>query len=391
MADIVFMNTLTLENLEARLKIVEQKLGILPPEPNLPSESDEIEIDNLSVKLESGKKYKLKQAYYQISDTIKIPSNTTLNAQGSEIKWNKKDDWTSPVEMYGESPKIIGGTWSGLDNQRVITLDNQTKNAEITSVNVKGTIGLVAVYGTKGTTVSYCKADKIYNYFVYGEGAEDLKVLNCAVTTGSIKETPLRFHNINKLTVKENTINATIGKKTSIRCHDGNDFLIENNTFVGNVGSGPLGGGDGGTQWGFSWWINDKDEWVTDKSKANQNKTMQKRKQSLAARLKNITWNNNIIIGPFCVNAGVIGIAKVIGGVIDNRGQNEWTDLQQPFNQLQNIYPNDPKVTLPTDEFRPPSVFELTDVKMYGEPKDLTPFKPEGWKFTGCKYNDKQI
>ena len=78
MADIVFMNTLTLENLEARLKIVEQKLGILPPEPNLPSESDEIEIDNLSVKLESGKKYKLKQAYYQISDTIKIPDRKSV-------------------------------------------------------------------------------------------------------------------------------------------------------------------------------------------------------------------------------------------------------------------------------------------------------------------------
>lgn len=210
-------------------------------------------------------------------------------------------------------------------------------------------------------------------------------VEDCKVTVGSTKETPLRFHSIKRLIVRNCQITNTLYKVGGIRIHEGEDALVEGCTFNAIAQCGPMGGGDGGEQWGVSWWVTSKGNSTQDIKAADLAATVEKRRSQLAVRLKNITWRNNAIVGIFAVDAGIEGTALVEGGSLAPFPGHVGKDdvLAQPFNRMGLTYPLKP---LPTDIVRPTSPFTFRNVEIKGT-ADPRRWVPASWKFEGCTWN----
>ena len=364
-------------------------------EPTQPIESGDVEVKDIREIKTSGT-YKLKPGTFTIYESYILPSGTTVDVTGSTFIYSGKD-WSSVFDLYDtKDVTITGGSFKvGKNNQ--ISIVNGSKNITLKNQTLLSDSGWAyRVAGGENVTLDGLKATTWYAYCVYADGnVKNLTIKNWYVEGGSTNESLIRICGAIGLTIKDCHLFADLNKSgaqknVAMRLHEGENFLIENCEVRGHFGMGPMGGGDGGQNWGTIQFIGSDGKWYVPKELADMTKTLEQRAKTLALRTIKVRVKNvRIIEGDATCNAGLID-AQWDGGSITNttpQANPTWPKVNNAFYSMGKSYPdgNPPYgVLLKGDIVRPRADFTIKNVKF-----NVNEIDPDGVAKigTGCTLN----
>jgi len=366
---------------------------------NLPVPTpDVIEVTDLTAIKTQGK-YKLKAGTYNPTASYIIPDNTEVDVTGSTFNFSGAT--YTAVFTAKKNVKITGGTYKvnrtnfiylGYSDCQNITMELQTL--------ASGSGWAYKVSGGTNYTFHRLMATTWYNYLLFVEAdAQNVTASNWIVIGGSENESCIRVCGCNNLTIKDSKLHEGLNpigakKSVAIRLHEGSNYTINNVDVRGNVGIGPMGGGDGGQNWATTQWIDKNGKWYVPKEEADMTKTIAQRNKTLALRTTNVRLNDvRIVEGKCQINAGAIDVVWD-GGSITNTTppeQPNWPANNNCFYGYVKQYPEGKapySVLLPTDQPRPAPDITINNVTLIGKLEDVKGYVKVG---SGNTLNGKAI
>jgi hypothetical protein len=390
-----------LKALETKVSTIEKQVGIETPDPapvEIPVDTGATVVNSLD-EIKGPGNYRLKVGKYTITKPFDIKSDTTLDVTGSEFVYTG-GDWTSLFDINGDKNiTVIGGSyftgrWSYITQtiySSNITIKNQTL--------LPGSGWAYAVSGGENITFDGLTATTWYNYLIFGQGnAKNVIIQNWKVDGGSENESAIRVCGIDGLIIRNSHLFADLNpkgarKNTALRLHEGSDYLVENVELRGNFGIGPMGGGDGGQQWGTTTWIGKDGKWYAAEKDADVKATLEQRAKVLALRTIKVRINNvRIIEGKVQANPGLIDCVWN-GGSITNSTKAEqpnWPAANWCFYGFFAQYPDGSTYAklLDGDVVRPKAQITINNLALNGSLSDSDNYVNVG---TGVTLNGRPI
>lgn len=304
------LNTEIKELKDAAAKPLPQK----DPDPTTTPSADDFTIITDITKITKSGKYKVNPATLTVPEGIRLPSSTTLDVTGCTIVFTGKE-WDGVfIADYQSDIAVFGGTYKLPDKRSILIGTAKAKNVLMRGQTLAADSGWgYKLSGGENYRFEDFTGTTSQDYFLFsGDGdVKNLAIVNWKIKGGSRGESCVRIQRVSGFTAVNCSIDAMSADKTvktvSIRLHEGENYDVSDCTFRGTVGIGPMGGGDGGQQWGVTKFIDKNGKWIDDKSKSDAGRTAEKRKSELAKRTTHVRFKNvNVIGDKVDLNAGLI-------------------------------------------------------------------------------------
>lgn len=328
-----------------------------------------ITIADLSkAKLEAGKTYRLDDHLHVISQTVKIPSNVTIESSNATIVYEGSNPplWST----YGSSNVRIGKMQYKIGPENCIAFIEHGANIIINGAKIIGSPrtsdvpgGFAILRNAQDIYIGDVFADTIKKYLIFAEaGCNNLYFDRLKLNTGSTHEAGIRLTETKDVILNQCELICTLNKKSSLRMQDGERFTVIGGRYVGNFGAGPLGKGDGGRAWGISRWYLTNGKTVDGPKPADVDldRTLEKREQMLGRRMNGVTVIDAKIEGGIVLEAGLSDYMQAGGSVT----------FDPIFVPTAKQYPDEQSFTLEGDTIRRRAQGKMIGVKIVGNPKN---------------------